>query len=1302
MATLVLSAVGAAAGASIGGGVLGLSSVVIGRAIGATAGRLIDQSILGSGSKTVETGKIDRFRLTGAAEGAAIKRLYGSQRVGGHVIWASRFLESSTTSGVGKSSGGRKTLQYSYSVSLAIALCEGPITRVGRIWADGNEISTENLNIRVYHGGEDQLPDPKIEAVEGVGTVPAYRGLAYVVFEDLELADFGNRVPQFSFEVVRGQPPGMDAEGDLSTSVRAVALVPGTGEYALATTPLHYDDGLGASRTANVHTAGGQSDFDASLSALTDELPECGAASLVVSWFGDDLRCGECRVEPKVEQGEQDAVGMAWRAGGLSRSEAQVLPRVDDRPIYGGTPADASVIEAIAAMKDAGVAVMFYPFLLMDQLEGNTKPDPWTGAASQPVLPWRGRITLSVAPGRAGSPDQTLAAQAEVDAFFGTAAVGDFSVSGGTVSYSGPVEFSYRRFILHYAHLCALAGGVDAFCVGSELRALTQIRSGASDFPVVEHLRQLAADVRAILGPETKISYAADWSEYFGYQPQDGSGDVFFHLDPFWADANVDFVGIDNYMPLSDWRGTPDEADGAYGSIYNLAYLRANIDGGEGYDWYYHAPEAAEIQLRTPIEDGAYGEDWVFRYKDIAGWWGNQHHDRPGGVRESNPTGWVPESKPIWFTEIGTAAIDKSSNEPNKFYDPKSSESAFPKYSSGQRDDLIQMQFIRAHAEHWSDPGANPVSALYGGQMVDPERVFVWAWDARPFPAFPGRTDLWSDFENYELGHWLNGRSTARSLASVVSEVCEQSNVENYDVSELYGIVRGYTADRPSTGREDLQPLMLAYGFDASERDERIVFANRPSGAVIDVVPEQIAVNEESDADVVRLRSESAQMAGRVRLSFLQAEGDFALGAVEAILPGEVSYGIAETELPLALTTAEAQAAVERWLAEARHSRDRVSFALPQSIGEVHPAQHVQFGDGDRYRIERLTRGETILVEATRVDPNVYVPSEAIRFGLPGEVYLPPMPVYPVFLDLPLITGSEDPVSPAIAVTATPWPGRVAVYASTGSANPEEVLSVAEPSVIGETLNELAEASPDRWDRGPALRVRVSGGGLGSVDTETLLAGANLAAIGTSGSDLWEVFQFSHVDIVDSQTFDLSTRLRGQFGTAPLIQSPWPAGSTFVILDGSLNEVPLSASLRGLARDYRIGPANRPYDDASFVTTSRAFEGFGLRPYAPVHLRAHKDAATGDVAFSWVRCTRIDGDLWSGIDVPLGEAFEQYAIRVTDNGVVVREATVAAMGWTYTQSDQLSDGVSGTVAFSVAQVSDRFGPGLFGEVTIDV
>ncbi|MEM9755774.1 MAG: glycoside hydrolase TIM-barrel-like domain-containing protein, partial [Pseudomonadota bacterium] len=534
MATLVLSAVGAAVGSSFSGSILGLSGAVIGRAVGATIGRVIDQKILGSGSEPVETGKIDRYRLSGVGEGTPIAQVHGRMRVPGHVIWSTHFLETATTSGGGKGAPPQpKTTSYSYSVSLALALCEGEIAHVGRIWADGALVERDQLALRVYRGTEDQLPDPKIEAVEGAGAVPAYRGTAYVVIEDLDLSPYGNRVPQLSFEVVRPAKEDPALRPSAGAALQGLALIPGTGEYALATQPVTLRHGVGAREAVNLNGASGQPDFVDALDALTAEAPNCAAVSLVVSWFGDDLRAGDCRLRPKVEQKLADGEELPWSVSGLSRSAAEEIAKIDDRPVYGGTPADATVIQAIAEIRGRGLEVMLYPFILMEILPGNILPDPWSDAVGQPVFPWRGRITGTLAPGQPGSLDGTAGNRASVDAFVGTVTAADFAVAPGSVTYQGPDEWTYSRYILHMAALCAAAGGVEAFCIGSELRALTQMRDDVG-FPFVDKLRALTAEVRQLL-PDAKLGYAADWSEYFGYHPQDGTGDVFFHLDPLWA-----------------------------------------------------------------------------------------------------------------------------------------------------------------------------------------------------------------------------------------------------------------------------------------------------------------------------------------------------------------------------------------------------------------------------------------------------------------------------------------------------------------------------------------------------------------------------------------------------------------------------------------------------------------------------------------------------------------------------------------------------------------------------------------------
>lgn len=1309
MATVLLSAAGAAIGGSIGGSVLGLSGAVIGRAVGATVGQFIDQSLLGVGSEVVETGKLDRYRLTGASEGTAIPLTWGRIRIGGQVIWSTRFKEDYSTSqigGKGAFGGGATTKEYSYSVSLAIALCRGEILRVGRVWADGMEVGLDELNMRVYTGTEHQGPDPKIEAVEGTENTPRYRGVAYVVVEDLELSRFGNRVPQFSFEVIRATDSSLVPEEakSLSDTIKAVSLIPGTGEYSLATTPVHYSSGFGWNETANMNASSGLTDFATSLSHLNAELPKCESVSLVVSWFGDDLRCSFCSIRPKVEQVAIEGDGMPWEVCDLERHEADTVSEIDGRPVYGGTPTDRSVIEAIVALRESGKKVVFYPFILMDQLEGNELRDPWADTYGQPHLPWRGRITTSLAPGLAGSPDGTSIASLEVRDFFGSTVVENFEIEGDTVRYNGPDEWSFRRFILHYAHLCAAAGGVDSFCIGSEMRALTQIRGRNSSFPAVTEMINLASDVREVLGNDTKIGYAADWSEYFGYHPTDGSGDVFFHLDPLWADENIDFVGIDNYMPISDWRNEPDHADSYWNTIYDLEYLKSNICGGEGYDWYYADEGGRENQARIEIQDSGFGEPWVFRFKDLKSWWSKKHFNRIGGKRSEVSTPWTPESKPIWFTELGCAAIDKATNQPNKFVDPKSSESSIPWYSTGARDDLIQAQYIRAMYTYWDDVKNNPNSKKYDGRMIDMSRAHVWAWDARPFPVFPSRGDLWTDGENYLRGHWLNGRTTSESLAAVVAETCAMHGVDDFDVSSLYGLVRGYSVQEVSSVRSMLQPLELAHGFDASECRGEIRFRTRFAQGGTELDPSCLAVTDELKGMVEISRVSAVETPGRVRLNYVQADGDFETRTAETAFPEESSPVVSSLDLPLALTPSEARRITERWLTEVSISAEKVRFVLPPSKSDISAGDTVELrGDSNTtvYRVDQVELGGTSAVEAVRIEPNVYRPGGDFEEVVAIKSRATALPVHGVFLDLPTLPGSDDSVSPYLAVSAHPWLGEVAVYKSSNGDGYRLSSLIGSAATIGVTESPMKAADPGLIDRSEPLRIRLGSGELSTTEMVPFLNGDNLMAIGDQEADIWEVLQFRKATLVAQDTYEISERLRGQLGTEGEIPSEWPVGSTVVLLDAAPKQVSLASAERGLERNYLIGPASRPYSDQSYRSHTKVFSGRGLRPFSPVHVKA-SFSSEDHIDISWVRRTRVDGDSWEGFEVPLGENSEQYQVNVVAGGSIKRQAICQKPSWQYLKTERDADGIDGSFEIRVAQISDRYGVGPFRSIVIDV
>jgi hypothetical protein len=220
MATLVLTTVGALVGGPVGA------------AIGAAVGNQIDQRLFAPRGR--QGPRLDDLTVQSSAYGVPIARLYGTIRATGNIIWSSGLKETAHRSGGGKRSGGRTTT-YSYSASFAVLLSARPIVRVDRIWADGKllrgasgELTAEG-RLRIHSGGESQQPDPLIIAAEGAANAPAYRGLAYAVFEDLQLGDFANRIPNLAFEVVADETaPTVGAiAGDLAQAAHEAAEIGG-------------------------------------------------------------------------------------------------------------------------------------------------------------------------------------------------------------------------------------------------------------------------------------------------------------------------------------------------------------------------------------------------------------------------------------------------------------------------------------------------------------------------------------------------------------------------------------------------------------------------------------------------------------------------------------------------------------------------------------------------------------------------------------------------------------------------------------------------------------------------------------------------------------------------------------------------------------------------------------------------------------------------------------------------------------------------------------------------------------------
>nr|WP_316653312.1 glycoside hydrolase/phage tail family protein [uncultured Gellertiella sp.] len=1262
MSTLILQNVGAAIG-----GLFGPIGAIAGRAIGALAGSAIDQAIFSDPARP--TGRIGTARLAGPDEGTAITRLYGTERIGGTLIWATRFEEALVSERQGGKGFGPRAETYTYSANLAFGLCQGPIAGIRRIFADGRELNLEGIEYRIHTGSETQLPDPLIEAKQGTGKAPAYRGLAYVVFEGLPLKPFGNRIPLLQFEVIR-------PVGALERQIRAITLIPGATEHGYDPGVVSEELGAGQSRYLNRNTLSGKSDWSTSLDELQALCPNLRSVALVVSWFGTDLNLASSAITPGVELRQRNAESSGWSVSGLDRTTARLVSRVNGSPAYGGTPSDQSVVAAIADLKARGLNVFLYPFLLMDIPPGNGLVDPYGGPA-QAAFPWRGRITCAPAPGRPGSPDRTAAIRTAVNAFCGTATPADFAVNGTTVAYTG-TGGGFLRMILHYALLAKAAGGVDGFILGSELRGLTTLRDETGAFPFVARLVGLATTVKSILGAATRLTYAADWSEYFGYQPADGSGDVFFHLDPLWASPAIDAVGIDNYLPLADFRDGDLSAPNPDGFRHqeDPAGLMAGITAGERFTWYYASDADRTARIRTPITDGTASKPWVFAPKDIAGWWSNPHVERRGGVELTKPTAWTPKMKPVWFTELGCPAIDRGANQPNVFLDPKSAESHAPWFSRRYRADSAQRRFLEAHLRWWSSSSA-PAG------MVATDRIFVWCWDTRPFPAFPRASRIWSDGANWQTGHWLNGRLGAGTVADVLAAILTDHGFTAFDVSGVTGDITGYVGAEIGSARTLIEPLLHAFQIDVVEEGALLRFTSRLETS-LPVRALDVLADDEKEPLYEETRGKLSEFADQTLITFDDPALDYQTAIARSPRLSITRERLLQLGLPGALDFGQAVRLAEALLRDHQLQRRSVTFRLsPGEIG-LQPGDVISLPSGPpgRFLVVRIEDGA-----GRRVEAREFVPAVLGVLSAPTPEKAPAAPPEAVFapdialLDLPQIDNGPSGSFARAAGLMKPWrPIQISSSASTEGYVPRALLD--RPARMGRLVQALAPGRVrGRFDHARLLLVALDFGGFASATPREVLDGANRLAIEASPGR-WEVLAFTKATEITPGTFQLSGLLCGLFGTEDAMAAGAAAGARVVALDAAVKPLDVTGIDTGVSRNFiaeglgRIGGQVGPI---AFAPGQRA-----QTPLSPVHLKARRQADLS-ILFKWTRRGRIDADTWTAIDIPADEAVEAWKIDflAADKVTVLRTVRTTQASCLYPAAQELADYGARQVAITI-------------------
>ncbi|GAB4167813.1 MAG: hypothetical protein Tsb006_6680 [Rickettsiaceae bacterium] len=382
----ILSSIGGSIGQYFGGGIL--SS--IGRYAGRYLGNHLDKQWLHRSKTTHKFTNIrDSFYISKAEYGRPIPLVFWRMKVPGQIIWADQITEKRNTTNVARYlkranlTINNQTTELEYFASFAMAICEGEITDIGKVWHGDDVIDLSKYKFRLYKGDEEQMPDPLISS-KSKDPAPGYRGLAYIVFEELPLSDFNDILPILSFEVSR--KANIKKEASVEDLVKAMVMIPGSGEYVYDTkiqekTTLTPFGGVITKTIINSHNHYNIANSVYSLNQLQTTCENVKWIAPVVCWFGNNIDAGDCLIKPAVEFKDKNlSYSEEWLVSKYTRETAHEITKDEhNNPIYGGSVNDASVLRYLAEIKRRNLNIMFYPMFFLDV----------------PNKPWRGRVTCA-------------------------------------------------------------------------------------------------------------------------------------------------------------------------------------------------------------------------------------------------------------------------------------------------------------------------------------------------------------------------------------------------------------------------------------------------------------------------------------------------------------------------------------------------------------------------------------------------------------------------------------------------------------------------------------------------------------------------------------------------------------------------------------------------------------------------------------------------------------------------------------------------------------------------------------------
>jgi hypothetical protein len=573
------------------------------------------------------------------------------------------------------------------------------------------------------------------------------------------------------------------------------------------------------------------------------------------------------------------------------------------------------------------------------------------------------------------------------------------------------------------------------------------------------------------------------------------------------------------------------------------------------------------------------------------------------------------------------------------------------------------------------------------------------------------------------------GGGEGEALSSIVADLSGRAGLglADIDVADLGASVPGYVIGRQTTVRGAIEPLAQAFFFDAAESDDTLRFRTRGRTPVATIPAEYLVPLDSQTGESWReRRTQEVELPERISVVYMDRDADYQQGTqsekrASLPLPTMHSRNQGSLELALAIDATTAKRIAAKTLYSAWIERSAYEAELPPDWLRLDPTDVVDvvFATGStfRTRINRLDVGAdfSLAVKGVSETAATYVSSVVADGGSGKPVQLVGanaatrliLPDLPLLRDVDDAGGAGSRVYYLMAGFGGPgWTGAALYRSADGSAWAQVGRALSE-AAWGATANALgAPRSPFGTDEDNSLTVFMTTGGelLESVTQEALVNGANAALVLKANGEP-EIIQFRDVTLNPDGSYRLNGLLRGRRGTDVFVEGH-ATGELFALLDPDDVETLVTAlGDLGLPRSWRAVGFGTLFEDAE--TFLQSHSGRDLKPYAPWNVRAVKTGSPTNITLSWIRRTRIGGELKDGTGVvPLGEASEAYEVDILDGpgGAVKRTLTSASPSVVYANADILADfgAVPASLLVAVHQLSAVAGRGFPRAVTLEI